>query len=183
MVARLSTSILLAAALLASSAIAGAQATAPAIYLCLGSNSTNLTPALYTACAGNGTTQNASPVLSLSFGVSEILGAGGGSASKVLISNVTLLKLVDDTSVKLAKTLFVGQTLTALAIGVTVQGSSDVGTGNVTILLTDALVTSLQDGGSTGSGAMTESVSFAFKTIKVIDNTTSPPTTTTRANP
>jgi hypothetical protein len=183
MVARLSTSILLAAALLASSAIAGAQATAPAIYLCLGSNSTNLTPALYTACAGNGTTQNASPVLSLSFGVSETTSVGGVSAGKVVMSNVTLLKLVDDTSVKLAKTLFAGQVFTTLAIGVTVQGSGGAGTGNVTIVLTNAVVTSLYDSGSAGGGAMTENVSFAFKGIKVIDNTTSPPTITARANP
>jgi len=183
MTARFCPRLLLALAAMALPIMASGQgASASSIYFCLNSNSRNLTPALYTTCVGNGNTQNASQVFSLTFGVSQV---GTGATARAEVTDVTLLKAVDDTSVKLTKALFEGVAFSSLAIGIVVPNVQDptAAPSNVTIILTHPRVTVLQDGGSAGGGAMTETVSFTFSEIQVIDNSVSPPATVTWPKP
>jgi len=170
MIARSSTRLLLAFA--AFAVLGSFHAHAQSIYLCLGSSSTSLTPALYATCAGDGTTQNASKLLSLSFGVTSTV---SGTATKTQVSSLTLQKLVDDTSVNLVKHLVAGTHLKTLAIGITAPNASGTVASNITIVLSGAFVTSVQNGGSAGGGVY-ENVTLSFQTIEVIDNTTTPPT-------
>ena len=161
---------------------ASATACAQSIYLCLDTNSTNLTPDDYQNCAVG----DASKIEDFSFGVtSPPLAASGASIGPAIVSSLTLDKRLDATSKQLLASLLsrsnkpLGQTL---AIGMIARapvlgGNSPL--NNITLLLRSPIVTSVTQKPSAGTGVFLETIILSFDQLTVIDNTVSPPKTTT----
>lgn len=107
-------------------------------------------------------------VLSWSWGASNpaVIGGpgGGGGAGKASLSDLNILKAFDACSPALFGAVVTGKAFPTLTLA---QTNSD-GTAT-TVTLTDVLVTSWQASGSSSSEAATESVSFAFAKVCLVD--------------
>jgi len=111
-------------------------------------------------------------IQSFSFGATESASAANGSgatAGKPTISNLSVSKLEDRSTVPLFAHLLKGTVIPAAVL--TFWSSSPKGTLTATykIGLKNVTVTGQQQGGTTGGGEIAESVSFAFSDIAILD--------------
>lgn len=161
---------LAAACLLLGGSAASAQA-----FFCIDSTSTNLTPARAASCSISG----GGPIQSFSFGVSRLYNPVTGVAGSPTISDFTIQLVNNPTSTRLVKDLLTYTLIPTVSVGV------NFGTGNITYLLSNVYVNSVQDSASSGGGSstsesiVTESVSMSYGSIEVTDNTTEPATSFT----
>lgn len=168
---------LAAGCLLLGGSAASAQVT---MFYCLNSTSTNLTPALAASCW----ISDGGPIQSFSFGVSRQYNPTTGVVGTPSISEFTFSLVNSPASPRLVKDMLTYTVIPTVSIGVNGTLATGV-TGNITYLLSNVHITSVEDSASAGGGSSTsestvsESVSMSYQSIEVVDNTTSPPTSFT----
>lgn len=141
-----------------------------AIFLCIGSTSTNLQLAKYQTCPK----ANAATLLSFAFGASLPVSSTGGTVTvgATSVSQFILQKNVDETTKTWEQSVYSNTPVApTLVIGVNTPGPS--GTLNVTIRLTNPRVTQFGHSGA-NIGVPTETVSMSYDSITVYDNSVSP---------
>lgn len=175
MLRRISTRLQLAVLCLA--ALGAAHANAQTLLLCVGSSSTNLLLPDYQNCAAD----LKSEIESFSFGASVPVSAKPGSGApggKPVVSQLNITKRVDALTIPFANSLFKRGFLgSSLSLGFNMTTGPTTSPSNVTITLTGPRVVGFSNGGS--SDEPSESVSIAYQTITITDNSTSPPASVT----
>jgi len=112
-------------------------------------------------------------IQSFSFGATESVnaanGSGGSTAGKPSISNLSVSKLEDRSTVPLFAHLLKGTVIPVAVLTFWSSSPSGALAASYKIGLKNVTVTSQQQGASTGGGEISESVSFGFSDIAILD--------------
>lgn len=149
-------------------------------YICFGSTSTDLTPAVAAECGDRAGGQ----ILSFSMGVSSSFMPITGTKGNATASGFTFQIPNSITEFYYYEDMISGRQTSTVAVGFNSMKPGPNGIAvpyNITLLLNGVSVLSVEAGGS--DYGLTDTVTLTYGTIEVIDNSTSPATIFTWTNP